>query len=325
MVDPMTALTAASVVSDLYGGWRAGEENKKAARDAARAYGAISTPSIEDLQYDPSMESYVGDITAPDIYIPESIKSEMAGISTDPRFDSAQFAALGAMDDVIQGGGLTDMDRLNAERAMRDATADTSRAQADIQQDMARRGMGGSGQELLSKLAASQSNINRASDQQQALQAQARERALQAMMAKGQMAQSMQGQQFGQRADVARDKDAINKFNTQLGVSQRNLGAQMGFDAARTNQSMRQGLAGRNTASQNQAKQYNTDAYQTDFKNKMAKADSLTGANRDSAKAQGDIYRGGGRAISKGIESYIDSQKEDPKPTYNYNFYPNID
>lgn len=308
MVDPMTALTAASVVSDLYGGWRAGEERKKSARDAARAYGAIAAPSIEDLQYDPSMESYVGDITAPDIYIPEAIKSEMAGISTDPRFDSAQFAALGAMDDVIQGGGLTDMDRLNAERAMRDATAETSRAQADIQQDMARRGMGGSGQELLSKLAASQSNINRASDQQQALQAQARERALQAMMAKGQMAQSMQGQQFGQRAEVARDKDAINKFNTQLGVNQRNLGAQMGFDAARTNQAMRQGLAGRNTASQNEAKRFNTVAPQTNFENQMRKADAVTGANTARSAAQGDIYKGGGRAISKGIESYIDRE-----------------
>jgi len=300
----MVYAAAAGAGMQALGGYLGNQAQQKSLNNARKYYSDIKAPDVEDLQYQAAMEGYVGDVNAPDIYLPPEIRSQMADISTDPRFASAQFDALRGYDDIIAGGGMTDMDRLNAQNAMQDASMASTRAQSDIQQDMARRGMSGGGQELLAKLAASQSNTNRASGQQQQIQAEARNRALQALSAKGGMAQGMQAQQFGQKAQIAQDQDSVNRFNTQLGVGQRNKQADMGFNAAVGNQAARQGVESRNTGSTNTSNQFNTGAHKDVFNANMKKAGALADIEAKKGNAQSDLYSGMGAGLGKVIGSF---------------------
>ena len=300
----MVFTAAAGAGLQAIGGYLGNKAQQASLNNAMKYYDNIKVPDIEDLQYQAAMEGYVGDVNAPNIYLPPEIQSQMANVSTDPRFASAQFDALGAYDNIISGGGMTDMDRLNAQNAMQDASMASTRAQSDIQQDMARRGMSGGGQELLAKLVASQSNTNRASGQQQQIQAEARDRALQAIASKGGMAQGMQSQQFGQAAQKAQDQDAINRFNTSLSVDQRNKQADMGFNAAVGNQAARQGVASRNTGSTNSSNQFNTGAHKDVFSAGMQKAGAQADITMRKGQAESDMYAGMGAGAGKAMGSF---------------------
>ena len=303
-MDPIT-LAAISGGANILGGYLGNQAQQKALGRSSDLIRGVDLPTAEDLSYDPAMQSYVGDITAPDIMMPAELQSAMSGITTDPRFADAQFAALQGYEDIISGGGMTEMDRLNAQRAMQDAGLASTRAQADIQQDMARRGISGGGQEMLAKLAASQSNINRASDAQQNIQAEARNRALQALQAKGGMAGQMQAQQFGQKSQIASAQDAINQFNTGLKTGQANKLAEMQMQAAQTNQAMRQGVHGANTGAKNRASEFNVGGKTTAAGMQMDKAKALGGIEGQKGQAESNLYSGIGSGISGAVSSLI--------------------
>jgi hypothetical protein len=79
------------------------QERERALAEEAARWEGIEVPDIKDLQYQAAQERYMGDIAAPDVYLPKQITSEMAGITTDPRFREAQVQSLGALDQIIEG------------------------------------------------------------------------------------------------------------------------------------------------------------------------------------------------------------------------------
>lgn len=262
-------------------------------RDRAMSqYDGLNIPSVGDLSYKSGEEQYVGDIDVPDVYMPRDVDSKFADISTNPMFAQAQMDALGAGDAIIEGGGRTDMDLLNDQRAMMAAEQQASAQQADITQDMARRGMSGSGQEHLQKLIASQGSVNRAAEATQQTQAAAKQRALDMILNKGAMAGQMRGQEFGEEAQKAQALDAQARYNATQMLGQQNLQTGMGFEASQINKAAQQGLAERTANRTTDSNKSKSEAHRTQY-----------GMEAGLAGAKSSAYgAAGGRAGEEGQE-----------------------
>lgn len=141
-------------------------------------------------------------------------KSEMNNISVDPRLKDAQLNALASLEQVAADGGMTLQDKANLARIQNQASqADRGRRDA-IMQNMRRRGMGGSGMELLASLDSSQAATDRHAQQGLDVAGMAQRRALDALMGAGNLGGAIRGQEFAEQSAVAQAQDAINRFNT---------------------------------------------------------------------------------------------------------------
>jgi hypothetical protein len=135
-------------------------------------------------------------------------------ISVDPRLKDTQMGSLDALRELAESGGMTAADEANLNRIQSEVgAADRGRREA-IKSNMAARGMGGSGLELLQMLDSSQAATDRANQSGLDIAGMAEQRALDAMVRGGSLAGDIRGQDFGEAAQVAAANDAIDRFNT---------------------------------------------------------------------------------------------------------------
>ena len=225
----------------------------EAARQKAMEEWKASLP--QSYQQDES----VGDLS-PEMLgaLPQLQNSEMQGIQTDPAYKNYQIAALRDLEERSKEG-ITAQDRADMARLDADVNRQNAGRIGAIKQNMAARGMGGSGNELVAELATSQEGTQRQA--QAALEREAmiqnNKRAATAQL--GQMGGQMQAQDFGQQSQKAQAQDAINRFNTANSVSRVTQNNQTTNDAAKANLANRQAIASRNTAGQNQFTQNRFD------------------------------------------------------------------
>jgi hypothetical protein len=150
---------------------------------------------------------------------PEAGRTEYDRIHEDPALRSAEMSALQGFQQEANAGGLTVQDRAALQQAQ-DANAQRERgAREAILQNMAMRGMGGSGSELAAALENQQGSAMRNNAAGTQAAADARNRALQAMATSGQMAGGIRSQDWQQAAQRAASQDAINKFNASQRLS----------------------------------------------------------------------------------------------------------
>ena len=236
--------------------------------------------------YDPTLaDTYTVDGTAFD------------GISTDPRLKEQQLAALASLSDIGKNG-MTVQDRANMAKMQAEVgQADRGRREA-IQQNMAARGMGGSGMALLAQMQNAQSATDRSAQQGLDIQGMSQARALQALQQSGVLAGNIRGQDFSEQARVAEAKDAVNKFNAQQqqqgsqyntsaqnAAAQYNTGAQN--EAGMYNNRGRQAVAGSNVDAANHAQYTNNVTIPGQrFGNSVAVAQGRSGANTATGAAQ---------------------------------------
>lgn len=141
--------------------------------------------------------------------------SEYSNISEDPRLRQAQLDALSYLQNVGTSGGLTAEDKAQMAQINQE-TAQQEKAQRDaIMQNMASRGMSGSGAELAQQLAAQQGGANTRSMSGVQTVANAQKRALDAIQNSASLGSQIRGQDYQVSSDKARAQDAINQFNTQ--------------------------------------------------------------------------------------------------------------
>jgi hypothetical protein len=172
--------------------------------------------------------------------LPSLSNSEMENIKTDPAYGNYEQAALRDLEtqskDGLSARDLADLaqsdGRVNRQNAGRIGA---------IQQNMAARGMSGSGMELVAQMQAAQD-----ATEQQALaslekNAQAQQARRDATSQLGQLSSQLQGRDFQQQAQKAAAQDAINRFNTANQV-----------DTARYNHAGRQSTADQNVNQNNQ-------------------------------------------------------------------------
>lgn len=240
--------------------------------------------------------------------------SEMQGISTDPALRQAQMSALSKLQGIGEAGGRDAQFLSDAARVQNDVNTNLQGQQGAIQQNMAARGLSGGGSELVARNMAAQEAANRQGQQSLDLNAQAQNRALQAIMQSGQLGGQMQNQDFNQQSAKAQAADAINKFNTQnqQQVISNNVGTKN--QAQQFNAQNTQNAANANTDTRNQAQTYNLGLNQQQYDNQLKKLGLYTGAatsaaqNSASQAARQDQFVGG--AISAGGQWYANQNKE---------------
>ena len=243
--------------------------------------------------------------------------SEFGGIETDPRLRQAQMDALSQIEK-FGGAGLTDSEKAQAFMMQREASGSEQARQKAILQNMAQRGVGGSGIELAAQLSSGQASAERRAMAQAQLAGQAQQRALQAISQGGQLAGQIRGQSFGEQAQQAGAQDAISRFNAQqrAQIEAANLGRQQNIEQQRAGAAQQQEI-------------HNKALIQQEFQNRFGKEQAITGAITgqstalgkeaqraiDSAKAEAEARAAAGAAtaelIGAGIGAASGGKKED--------------
>ncbi len=277
---PQIAAAAIPAIIGAIGSSKAGKARKEGERiidQAGENWDLLDVPDVEDLKYDAATQDYVGDVDPALMSQVPDINSAFDQITGDPRFQQAQYDSLGALDGLVNAGGMMEADKIAYQNALNDAATQNSRQQASIGRDYAERGLGGGGQELAMRMAAQQTAANANSAGAQNMAATAQQRALEAIMSRGNLAGSMQGADYAQKNAAATARDVINKFNTQNAITV----GQSNQDAINTagvqNQNTRQGVRGDNQNATNESLKYNAGAPVTQF-----------GMAKDKASGQSD-------------------------------------
>jgi hypothetical protein len=179
---------------------------------------------------------------------PEQLQeTELRNILRNEQARQAQLDVLGEYQDLSQTG-LTAVDRA-ALTDIQNQIATQERGQREaILQNMAQRGLSGSGTELAANLLAGQSASQRASQMGMDQAAQAQQARLQALGNVAQMGQGLEETDFQRAQRQAQASDVINQFNVQ----NKNL-------AQASNLATKQDILNRNKAQQNAIAQQNTD------------------------------------------------------------------
>jgi hypothetical protein len=196
--------------------------------------------------------------------------TELAKITEDPALRSVQMRALANMANLGESGGMDIQAQTAHEQAIqRSAQQERSQREA-VLENMAQRGMRGSGAELMAQLQGGQTAATANSMAGAQAASDARTRALQAMAMGGQMAGNVRGQDYSVAANKAQAQDAINRFNAQNRVN----------------------------------------AYQTSFDQRLAKAGGQVGTEGESYRRGNERAAAGGALLGQGMDWYANRDKK---------------
>lgn len=214
-------------------------------------------------------------------------RSEMDGITLDPKLKTAQMEALAGLQDISSSGGMTNMDRANLSRIKSEEDAAARGKREAILSNAQARGMGGSGLELMSQMKNQQESASRTAQRDLDVAGMAQQRALQALMQGGDMAGRIQGQDFSQQAQAAQANDAISKFNAQnkQQVGMANVAANN--EAQARNLAAKQSVSDINSNLKNQQQMHNKGLLQSNFENDMRKRQAQAGLAAQNAANSG--------------------------------------
>jgi len=287
------------------------DSSAAAMREAAKRLENVDLPDIEKMKLILEAPNLVGELT------PEQLgRTELEGISLDPRLRDAQMAAL---EQLTQRGqeGMTEEDRIIFRQFMDKSGAEQKSDLANIQAGMQQRGMADSGTSLAAQLQAQQASAL-AAQQQSAQMAQASIQAKQNALAQAaQAAGQMEQQQFGRQSQVKSAQDVINQFNAanRQNVAGQNLG-------------QRQRISEQGSALRNQEQMFNKNLQQQQFENEMRKAGGLSQASSNMAQmfagqaqaqaaanqaTMGSLISGGATLAAAGMKASDKEVKKDIK------------
>lgn len=317
------AAVAAPIIGGMMGANASASDRAAAQRAYAEAYAQFNDLNVPDSE---KQRLALQEITQQGIITPTPEQAQQLGISamenitTDPRLRDAQMSAL---DKISKMGdeGLTAIDMAALNKARRGVSGDAQARDASIIQNMNQRGVGGSGVELATRLAANQRSADIANQQTDETMAMAQRRMLEAAAQAGTLGGQIRGQEFGEQTDVARAKDAIAQFNAlqSAGTQQRNVASQNAAQMANLGEKQR--VADTNVAQKNAEQQYNKQLEQQKFANQMqlagARSNALTGQGQNlnnQAQQTANQYTQVGSGIGQGLLGYaaLDNKK---KPT----------
>lgn len=252
-------------------------------QNAQQAYAGIAVPTAASQQVNLSPYQLSGLLQNINQNAQQQGSSGLLGIQTDPRLGQAQMNALQLMQQTGQSGGLTPAMVAQFQTAQRQAAGQNNAQQQAILQNMASRGMGGSGAELQARLAANQASANTGASNASNLASMAYQNMLNSTAQAGGMANQMQQTQFGQQAQQQSAQDAINSFNASLRqqTDSSNTAAQRQNQAA--NLAAQQTIGNQNTQQQNQQQMYNTGLTQQQYQNQLQRAGGIAGTDQGLA------------------------------------------
>lgn len=310
---PALIAGAAAIGSSVIGANEASKGRQQAAdllRKAQQLYGNIDLPDIDKMKLMLQNPELVGEYDPELLMAIEMAPSEYDSISTDPLLEQQQMDALQQMSELSEGG-LSERDKAAAREIRRSVAQDDAARRASVLQNMAQRGVLGSGMELAAQLDSAQDSAEAQSRASDELIKQAQDRALQALSQSSQMAGDIRSQSFDEQAQKARAKDAINQWNTSNRQSIMNQNTQNQNQAQLANLQARQALENERAKNANVQQQYNKNLYQQQFDNRMARAGAqanvISGAANlanQSGKDQAAMIGGVGSGLANMFGSF---------------------
>lgn len=294
------------------------EEAINANREAVKAWLDINVPDANDQKI--LLQRFVqsGQLTP---QLEAAVKRDASAyeqIQVDPRLKESQMRALSSLENIGAQGGLTIEDKANLQKQQSELDAMERGKREAISDQMARRGISGSGLDLVSKLSNEQSSINRASQNQLDTLGAARKRALDAILSGGTLAGQMGQQQYAQQADLAKARDSISDFNARnmQSVAARNI--DRGNEAQQYNLGRQQKVSDMNVGVANEQEKYNKALRQQEYENRLRKAGGVSAALGQQAQASNaaadrtaGTWAGIGSGINQGIAAYGQQQNAD--------------
>jgi hypothetical protein len=297
----MGAIAAAQVV----GGYMQSEAARKTASTNKKMFDQVNSqlqsiglPPLSPVEYQQYSDE-MAKLNPDEVYkVAQTAPSATENMTIDRTGRGAQLQALSKLAD-IGNGGLTVEDQAALEQITAQTDAQNASNQAAIQQNLARRGVAGGGQEMVARQMAAQNagNVNRMGGLQVA--ADARKRALEAIMSGGQMGGQLQAADSSEAFARADAKDKINMFNTNLlqgAYGQRgDLAVQKAGNA--------QAVANNNTGLKNKTLDQPNQFAQQNFDNQLQKVGVQTGVATQRAGANTAATQ----ASNQGIQSATDA------------------
>lgn len=225
--------------------------------------------------------------------------SEFKNIVTSSQNKAAQNKALSQLSQIGEQGGLRLQDKAALADARMDAITREKSGRAGIADEMARRGLSGSGYDVAARLSGQQGVADRESNAGLKVASDAQDRALQAIMSSGKMATDYRNQDFGEQAQKASAADRINAFNTAnlRDVNAANVGAENATNAF--NLQNKQRISDQNTSLSNAEQQYNKGLIQQNYENQMKRLEGATGQVKGMAESE----RKGGENLGNTISN----------------------
>lgn len=223
--------------------------------------------------------------------------TELGKVNVDQGDLDAQKAALGQLTQIGNSGGMRIQDQADLNKILSQTAQQNAGQQGAIKQNFAQRGMGGSGFELASELAAQQNAATNASNQGTQVAAQAQNRALQSLLGAGQLGGQMANEDYQRKAAAAKAQDIINQMNTQnqIGTQNYNVGASNAAQASNLAQAQR--IKDQNMQAQNAL--YNQQMQQAMNAANVSQGVSQAYGNQANQKAEAayNQYAGIGKAF----------------------------
>lgn len=223
----------------------------------------LDIPDIEKQRIALEMPELVGLLEAEEISNSEIVE--------DQRLRQDQMRALDALRQRSEEG-MTAEDKLQQEQLLSEVGAQERSQRAAIEQEMARKGMGTSGANLMAKLQSSQnlSNQGRQKAMQNAAQSQANR------MAATQNLATAAGNVRGQDFRIAESEKSAQNVIDRANAANR-------LDVAKMNLGLRQDIANQRANLANQQQMYNKGLYQQQYQNQLAKINPQMAMNTNQA------------------------------------------
>lgn len=276
--------------------------------DALDLYNNIDQPTYDDLKI--KLKEYVqqGILKPEQAEVILQDPSKFNDIATNPAYDTAELAALDHLTQVGSQGGLTATDRARMNDIQTDENQKERGAREALTQNSAERGMSNSGFDMLSKLINEQGSASRKSSRDMDVEANAEQRALDAMLKSGELASNLQNNDFNRQAEIAKANDAINNFNTTNKMKIGQYNTDVRNEAQKYNLGTKQDLANKNVDLTNKATTYNKSIPQQIFENAVnvagKKSGILTGQGKLQDEHDKDVMGNWGN-VAKGVAAFI--------------------
>lgn len=247
----------------------------------------------EYLEGGPAEYDWLGDLELDELGELEQVKdTELSDIETDPEYDRYMMEALADLERQSDEG-LTLRDEADMARIQGGVNRNLRGQRGAIEQNMARRGIKGSGLDLMAQQQAAQSSAEIEALRGLEKAAQGQERRQSASARLGQLGSQLQGQDFNQQAQIGQAQDSINRFNTQNLNQRQQYNNQMQNRQTQQNWQGQQNLANQNTRSaqdfQRNSMQAQQDLAKTNYNKAIDDRNRRQLAEQEAQRRQGAI------------------------------------
>lgn len=263
-----------------------------AIQNAINQFTSIGVPPAEAMQIVLQKYKSAGQLTPEMEQTFLQGKTNLSSVAPNQQDRVAQMNALNQLQQLGTNGGelLSDKAALN-NTINASNTANRGRQQAILQNAQAR-GVGGSGASLAAQLDAAQNEANQQNSNALNIDAQAQQRALQAISQGGALGSQMEKQDYAEKANAAQAQDAIDRFNmaNRQNVSNQNTQATNAANAFNLENNQR--ISDLNTGVDNTQAEYNSKMIQQNYEDQLQRAAGASGQYDASGKFYGDQAQG---------------------------------